>query len=129
MRKILICILLGLGLQGGQLLAQVIGGEQDKLFDMFLLEKYEDCYYKAFKMTETEKYKSDPEPYLYVAMCNLKIHYDRELSEEYPNALKDALKYTEKGLKYHAKAIKKEIPTFPMEDNLEFIDEVMMRWY
>lgn len=107
-------------------IAQVIGGEQDKLFDMFLLEKYEDCYYKAFKMTEKEEFRADPEPYLYVSMCNLKLHEDSEMSEHYPNALKDALKYAAKAKKYHEKCLKKDIPTFSMEDNVEYYNELTL---
>ena len=105
--------------------AQVIGGEQDKLFDMFLLEKYEDCYYRAFKMTEDDDFKTDPEPYLYVSMCNLKLHQDQEMKEHYPKALQDALKYAEKTKKYHAKRISKDIPTFVLEDNYEYFNELI----
>lgn len=105
--------------------AQVIGGEQDKLFDMFLLEKYEDCYYRAFKMTENEQFKTDPEPYLYVSMCNLKLHQDEEMKEHYPKALQDALKYAEKTKKYYKKRIDKSIPTFVLEDNVEYFNELI----
>jgi hypothetical protein len=104
--------------------AQVIGGEQDKLFDLFLLEKYEDCYFKALKMTEKEEFKSDPEPYLYLAMSLIKIYEDEEAKAEYEeaggDALKDALKYATKVNKYYAKCQKKSIATFEMEDNMEF---------
>lgn len=103
---------------------QVIDGVHDKLFDQFLLGKYEDCYYRAIKMTESERYKSDPEPYLYVSMCCVKLLEDADLAEANPNALKDALKYADKAKKYHAKAMKKDIPTFPMGENLEFFDEL-----
>ncbi len=108
--------------------AQVIGGDMDKLFDLYLLEKYPDCYYKALKMTEKEEFRSNPEPYLYVSMCAIKIYNDEELKDEYMaaggNPLKDALKYAAKARKYHAKCIKKDIATFELEDNVEFFNEL-----
>ncbi len=105
---------------------QVIDGIQDKLFDQFLLGKYGDCYAKAIKMTESEKYKSDPEPYLYVSMCLVKLVEDPAELEFRSANLKDAFKYAEKSKKYHAKCLKKDIATFPMEENLEFFDELAM---
>lgn len=104
--------------------AQVIGGNQDKLFDLFLLEKYDACYFKALKLTENESTKSDPEGYLYVSMCALKFNEDEELKAEYGDPLKDALKYASKAVKYHQKCLKKDIPTFEMEDNAEFFEEL-----
>jgi len=108
--------------------AQVIGGEQDKLFDLFLLEKYLDFYFKALKMTEKEEFKSDPEPYLYLSMSLIKIYENEELKTEYVDAggdpLKDALKYATKVNKYYAKCQKKSIATFEMEDNVEFFNNL-----
>ena len=75
-------------------------------------------------MCEKEEFKADPEPYLYVSMCNLKLHEDPEMKEHYPNALKDALKYAAKANKYHEKRLKKDIATFAMEDNIEFYNEL-----
>ena len=104
--------------------AQVIGGQQDKLFDLYLLEKYEDCYFKAIKLTENDNYKSDPEPYLYVAMCALKFNADVDQKEAFGDPLKDAIKYAAKAKKYYEKMEKKGTPTFVMEDNLEFFDDL-----
>ncbi|MGB0403935.1 MAG: hypothetical protein ACPGEG_07550 [Salibacteraceae bacterium] len=123
MRLILIILTSILSL-GSTLNAQVIGGQQDKLFDLYLLEKYEDCYFKAIKLTENDKYRSDPEPYLYVAMCALTFNDDVELKEAFGDPLKDALKYAAKAKKYYAKMEKKSTPTFAMEDNLEFFDDL-----
>lgn len=109
-----------------QLNGQVIDGVHDKLFDQFLLGKYGDCYGRAMKMTEQEKYKSDPEPYLYVSMCLVKLVEDPAEVEMRAANLKDALKYGEKAKKYHEKCLKKDIPTFPMAENLEFYDELVM---
>jgi|TARA_B110000238_G_C16112127_1_gene433172 tetratricopeptide (TPR) repeat protein len=110
--------------------AQVIGGEQDKLFDLFLLEKYADCYFKAIKMIEKEDFKSDPEPYLYISMTLIKIYEDEEMKMEYEDAggdpLKDALKYATKANKYYSKCLKKDITTFEMEDNMEFFNNLTM---
>jgi hypothetical protein len=107
--------------------AQVIGGSQTKLFDLYLLEKYEDCFIKAFKMTEAEKTKYDPEPYLYVSMCNLKFADNAEMAEFYPNALKDAFKYAGKAVKLVEKAKKKELETLSLEENAEFLNALALR--
>ncbi len=104
--------------------AQVVGGQHEKLFDLFLLEKYEDCYYKAFKMTEMDKYLRDAEPFLYVAMCNHKIAQDAELMEDYPDTFKDMIKYAQKAVKLIKKAEDKELETITIEDNQDFFDEL-----
>lgn len=109
-------------LSSATLNAQVVGGNLNKLFDLYLLEKFEDCYIKAFKMTESESTKSDPEPYLYVAMCNLKFAEDNEMAIIYPNAMKDAFKYAGKAVKLVEKAQKKEQETISLEDNIEFLN-------
>ncbi|UTW60806.1 hypothetical protein KFE98_12300 [bacterium SCSIO 12741] len=105
--------------------AQVIGGKQDKLFDMYLLEKYEACYARALKMTETEKYRSDPEPYLYASMCIVKFKEVDPEAFDYYGGLKMALKFGEKAMKYHAKCEKKNIATYALEDNIEFYNELV----
>lgn len=105
--------------------AQVITGSMDRLNDMYIFEKYGDCYLKAIKLTESEKYRTDPEPYLYIAMCLIKINESEELKEDFDgDPLKDALKYATKAKKYHAKREKKGIETFDMSENLEFYEEL-----
>lgn len=122
MKKTLaICILL---LSSTFLKAQVVGGQHDKLFDMFLLEKYEDTYVKAFKMTEQEKYLKDPEPFLYVSMACLKIANDPNLVEEYPDVFKDMIKYADKATKIIRKLEAKDIETISIEDQEDFFNEL-----
>jgi hypothetical protein len=104
--------------------AQVIGGQIDKLFDLYLLEKYDDCFNKALGYTENEKTRSNPEPYLYVAMVLIKYQENPDDKEAYGDPLKDALKYAAKAKKDHAKCLKKDIETFAMEDNLEFFEKL-----
>ncbi|NQY67077.1 MAG: hypothetical protein HRT72_05055 [Flavobacteriales bacterium] len=77
---------------------QLIGGEFEKLGSLYLEGKYEDCNAKALKYTESDKTKRHPEPYLYLAMSNYQIadSDDKKLTETYPNALKDAMKWAAK---------------------------------
>ena len=49
--------------------AQVVGGMNFKLEKLYIEEKYEDVAYKGMKMIENDKYKKDPEIYLYIAMA------------------------------------------------------------
>lgn len=78
--------------------AQVVGGMDFKLEKLYNEEKWEDLGDKALRMTEDEKYKKDPEPFLYLSMAFYQISQsnDAKLQEEYPKALADALKYAVK---------------------------------
>ena len=89
---------LSLSLIFTNLQAQVKGGTESKLFDMYAFEKYEDCAFKAEAMTESSKHSKNPEPYLYLSMCYLQISKidPDELDQEYKDPLKDALKYADK---------------------------------
>lgn len=101
--------------------SQVHGGKEiyAKLFDMYAFEKYEDCAYKAERMTENDKYRRDPEPYLYLAMCYYKINFmdSADLDQEYRDPLKESLKYA---YKYTKKDKEKEL--YPQ--NAGFFEEL-----
>lgn len=79
-------------------LSQVKGGQHTKLFDLYALEKYEDCAFKAEGMVENEKYRKDPEPLLYLSMCMLRIFAmdSGKLDQQYKYPLKESLKYAKK---------------------------------
>lgn len=77
--------------------AQVVNSDFQKLFDLYAMEKYEKCAFKAESYTRKDKYSRDAEPYLYMALCFYQAHVHPELfTNEYPDALKDALKYAYK---------------------------------
>lgn len=99
--------------------AQVVGGMNYKLEKLFMEEKYEDVAYKAEKMLEDDKYKKDPEIYLYAAMGWYEISRsnDEKMKEEYPNALRDAFKYA-------ARFYKKDKEGTWVEDNADFFDDL-----
>ncbi|PCJ81564.1 MAG: hypothetical protein COA57_14195 [Flavobacteriales bacterium] len=79
-------------------IGQIVGGQQQKLFDLFVMSKYEDCAFKAEGMTENENTRRDSEPYLYISMCMLEISKidPEELDNEYKDPVKEALKYAYK---------------------------------
>lgn len=104
--------------------AQVVGGKHNKLFNMYVLEKYEDVYYKAFKMSEKDKYRDDAEVYLYMTMALHQLAMNPDMEEAYPDAYKDILKYGSKFVKYSTKAIEKERETVTAEDNYEYLQEL-----
>lgn len=93
----LLVILLGSGI-GRNSFAQVKGGQHTKLFDLYALEKFEDCAFKAENMVLSEKYKKDPEPLLYLSMCMFKISRmdSSALDQHYKEPLKESLKYAKK---------------------------------
>lgn len=82
-------------------------------------EKYEDVAYKGIAMIENDKYKKDPEIYLYIAMAWYQISQmnDDEMKEEYPKALQDAFKYA-------AKFAKKDKDGVWYEDNADFFEDL-----
>lgn len=75
--------------------AQVVGGMDFKLEKLYNEEKWEDLGDKAIGMTEDDKYKKDPEPYIYASMAFYKISQsdDASLLAAYPKALFEAIKY------------------------------------
>jgi len=113
-------------------IAQVHEGKHDKLFDDFLMEKYDACLSRSMKMTEKDEYRKDPEPFLYIAMCNVKFTESEDAAELYPNALKDAIKYAAKAVKIDAKArntksedrAESDDAGYYTDGNQEFLDEL-----
>ena len=72
------------------------GSEIDKLVFLYIDEKYEKCVNKGKGLTENDKYRKEPLPYLYVSMSLYEISKTDELVEKYPKAFKDAMKYAYK---------------------------------
>lgn len=90
-----------------------------KLEKLYMAEKYEDVAYKGINMIENDKYKKDPEIYLYISMAWYEISQmnDEETEEEYPKALGDAFKYA-------AKFVKKDGDGVWYEDNADFFEDL-----
>lgn len=79
-------------------LAQVVGGMNLKMETMWDKEKYEDIAYKGEGWVDSDKYKKDPEIYLYVSMAWYEISQinDPKMKEEYPKSLDYAMKWASK---------------------------------
>lgn len=101
-------------------IAQVAGAKHQKLSDLYVMGKFEDCLNKASKMTENDKYRSESEPYLWMSMCLIELKDDPELFEFYPKALKDAMKF---GVKFKKKddKLKSKDQDYLFDDNKDFI--------
>lgn len=99
--------------------AQVKGGVHEKLADLFVMDRFEDCLFKAQVQIEKDKYRSDPETMLYISMCYAKIKYvdPEELDEEYKDPIKDAMKWA-------AKAYKKDKKLTWYQDNLDYFNDL-----
>ncbi|MEZ4722767.1 MAG: hypothetical protein R2813_12910 [Flavobacteriales bacterium] len=77
--------------------AQVANSDFQKLFDLYTMEDYAKCAYKAEKYSQKEKYRRDPEPYLYMALCFYQAHvHPEKFDQEFEDPLTDALKYAYK---------------------------------
>ena len=98
---------------------QVVGGMNFKMEKLFIEEKYEDVAYKGEAMLEKDNYKKDPEITLYISMAWYEISQmnDEEMKEEYPKALKDALKFASKFARYDKEGVW-------AEDNSDYLDDL-----
>lgn len=77
--------------------AQVKNSDFQKLFDLYTMEEYDRCAYKAERYSQKDKYRREPEPYLYMALCFYQAHVQPEkFDQEFDDPLKDALKYAYK---------------------------------
>ena len=83
--------------------AQVVNSDFQKLFDLYILDKHEECYFQSLKRMEKDKYRTSPEVYLYAMRASVKLLYDRHFIENNPHLLKDAIKYGTKYVKYKNK--------------------------
>ena len=72
------------------------GKEIDKMVFLFIDENYEKCVKKGESLIESDEYRQNPLPYLYVSMSYYEISQEDDLVEKYPKAFKDALKYAYK---------------------------------
>lgn len=108
-----------LTLSANQLNAQVKGGSQTKLAELFVLDRFEDCLFKSLMMVEKDKYRRDPEIYFYISMCYMKIFYvdPEELDDEYKDPIKDAMKWA-------AKAVKKDKEGIFTSENQDYLDDL-----
>lgn len=107
-RSFSICLFI-LVIHTSNLHSQVSGGSNEKLRELYNLGKYEDCLFKAERLTQGEKTGKDPEPFLYVSMCFFEISKKdpTELEgSEFKNPLGEALK---SALKYKMKDRKNEL--------------------
>lgn len=115
-RVFLACVLVLVGLLSVK--AQVKNSNFQKLFDLYTMEEYDKCAYKAEKYSQKDKYKRDPEPYLYMAMCFYQAHVQPEkFDQEFDDPLKDALKYA---YKFRKKDKTGEL----FESNRELLDKI-----
>ncbi len=78
--------------------------EYEGLWVMYIDEDYEKLVKKAKNLTESDKSKKQPMPYLFVSMGFFEISKKDEMAEEYPKAFKDAMKYASKWRKKDKKA-------------------------
>lgn len=90
--------ILSLGLK-----SQVVDSEYQKLFDLFILDKYESCYEKSLSLIEKEKHGRAPEPYLFAARSALKLANETGDFDEQNALIKACLKYGAKYVKYKNK--------------------------
>ena len=99
--------------------AQAQDPKYSRMLEDLVDGKYERVLFRAIGFTENDKTKTDPEPYAYMARAYLLIHQsdDPQLTESYPKALKESLKYC-------TKFIKKDKEMEYVPDLMDFIEEL-----
>ena len=83
--------------------AQFVNSDFQKLFDLYIMDKNEECYFQSLKRMEKDKFRTSPEVYFFAMRSSIKLLDDREFMENNPRLLKDALKYGYKYVKYKNK--------------------------
>lgn len=89
---------------------------KDILF-MIIDGDYEKAASKAEKITEKDKTKREPVPYIYASMAYFEMSKKEEFQDDYPRAFRDAIKYA-----YKAKRYDKENEYMPQHSN--YINEL-----
>jgi tetratricopeptide (TPR) repeat protein len=108
--------------------AQVAGAKHQKLMDLYVMGRYEDCLIKAQKISENDKYKNESEAYLWIAMCLIEVTNDPDpdMQDFYPRdktikaALKNGAKFKKKDDKLKSK--EKE---YLYDENEDFMYELI----
>ncbi|NND94084.1 MAG: hypothetical protein HKN45_04415 [Flavobacteriales bacterium] len=113
--KFLTFLLLAVLYSSPSLLAQE--KEYEDLWVLYIDEDYEKLISKALKVTENDKTKKEPMPYLFVSMGNFEISKKEDMAEDYPKAFRDALKFA-------AKWRKKDKQSQFVYDNKDYISEL-----
>ena len=91
--------------------------EYEDLWVLYIDEDYEKLIKKATSLTENDKSKKEPMPYLFVSMGNFEISKNEEMAEDYPKAFRNSLKYA-------AKWRKKDKTAEYVYDNKDYISEL-----
>lgn len=64
-----------------------------KLESLYLEGKWDKLEFKAYDMQYVEKYSKEPMVYMYLFLVNYKFHMTPEWHDDFPNGLRDAIKY------------------------------------
>jgi len=99
------------------ILGQVNNPEFDKIAKKFEKGGWESALESAESLIDNDKYRKQPEPYLWASMCFYEIHQsdDEKLQSRFKSALGDALKYA-------GKAVSKDKNGDIVQDNQDFFD-------
>ena len=83
--------------------AQVVDPNYQNLFDLFIMDDYQECYDKAVRMIEKDKHNHKPEPYIFCAKSTMKLAQHVDDFDEKIKLVKSSLKYGAKYVKYKNK--------------------------
>lgn len=70
--------------------------EYEDLWVLYIDENYEKLLKKAVSITEADKTKKEPMPYLFASMAYFEISKKEDMAEDYPRAFKNSMKYAAK---------------------------------
>jgi len=76
------------------------GEDMKEILFMVIDGDYEKAVSKSEKYMEKESTRRDPRPYMYASMAYFEISKNDEMTEDYPRAFRDAIKYGGKARRY-----------------------------
>jgi len=118
MKNLYLLFIAVLGLNMSVLAQDVVDiTEYDDLRVMLMDEDYEKLVKKAVAITENDKRKKEPMPYLFASMAYYEMSKDEQYAEDYPKAFDLALKYA-------AKYRTKDKGSDYVDSNRDYIDDV-----
>lgn len=99
------------------LYAQVNNAEFDNVAKKYEKGSFESALESAEALMDNDKYRKNPEPYLWASMCfyELSKSDDEKIKERYKSAFRDALKFA-------GKAVSKDKEGSIVTDNQEYFD-------
>ncbi len=82
---------------------QVVNSDYQKLFDLYMMDNFEDCLKKSSKFIDKDKHHRSPEPYIYAARSHMGLSREEGDFDTRVDHIKSAVKLAGKYARYRDK--------------------------